>query len=629
MPCGLAATPLSSCAAAAFGAGGASGMTACGCGMPCHMPCGGALPCGMLPCAGALPTGCGLSCGPGGDIGMGMACTGSSCSGEVGCGCSCSWGSSCGSGCGCGFAGACGCGCEGIMPLAPPGMLPAAAGIMPPPPQQPPPAASAMPPPPTSAPPLGVSAAAAAAANRGSGQASQVDAVTSVLATSTTAKQVIPGRFYGYIKSYSGDKGFGFVHCAQTAPIFNRDIFVHRREFERAAGPVGAAVSFFVELNSEGSPQARGMQVLPEILGQSLGLVDAAAADDDAGSSVTGTGDVAASLAVAVGGGTSRATVAGAAATAEVQTRAQAQVGASLAANLRAGGPAADSVQAHLAKLFPLGMGGEKGVEEYTKAQAMQSDKMMAEFLTMQAKTLNGKDGEEMTSEELTEKQEEYSRYAAALQLQYAAAVAQCTDAAPEDGAAAAGSGRGKPWQNGVEVDDAGRPRTKVGAYIRHDPGQRYCGHITKWLDEEGFGFVRCPESQKVYGKDIFLHKAQIGQEADLYKQRTKMTISNGNKVSFTVEIQRGMPRAKDVVLEDLKDIQPVEKEHLNLYEDRGRSRRGDRDDSSHDRSDRRSPARERNERRSRERDRDRDRDRDRERRSRDREPGERKRPRH
>merc|ERR1712070_1271383 len=62
-----------------------------------------------------------------------------------------------------------------------------------------------------------------------------------------------------------------------------------------------------------------------------------------------------------------------------------------------------------------------------------------------------------------------------------------------------------------------------------------------------GFGFISCMESRRVYRKDVFLHKAQIGQESDLYRQRTKVDISRGDMIKFTVEIQRGQPRAKDV----------------------------------------------------------------------------------
>merc|ERR1719379_3058688 len=105
--------------------------------------------------------------------------------------------------------------------------------------------------------------------------------------------------------------------------------------------------------------------------------------------------------------------------------------------------------------------------------------------------------------------------------------------------------------QGGLEIDADGRAKQQLGAYTRHDPNRRFYGTIAKWVDDEGFGFVRCPETTQIYGKDIFLHKAQIGYEADLYKQRTQKGLQCGNKISFNVEIQRGQPRASNVSIED------------------------------------------------------------------------------
>merc|ERR1719356_2274105 len=80
-----------------------------------------------------------------------------------------------------------------------------------------------------------------------------------------------------------------------------------------------------------------------------------------------------------------------------------------------------------------------------------------------------------------------------------------------------------------------------------HDPSRRFVGSVFKWDDDAGWGFLSCLEARKVYGKDVFLHKAEIGGVADLYRQRTKVEIHNGDWVSFAVEISRGKPRARDV----------------------------------------------------------------------------------
>merc|ERR1719356_962976 len=80
-----------------------------------------------------------------------------------------------------------------------------------------------------------------------------------------------------------------------------------------------------------------------------------------------------------------------------------------------------------------------------------------------------------------------------------------------------------------------------------HDPSRRFVGSVFKWDDDAGWGFLSCLDARKIYGKDVFLHKAEIGAVADLYKQRTKVEVKNGDWVEFSVEISRGKPRAREV----------------------------------------------------------------------------------
>lgn len=147
---------------------------------------------------------------------------------------------------------------------------------------------------------------------------------------------------------------------------------------------------------------------------------------------------------------------------------------------------------------------------------------------------------------ESPEGQLNYARYAAALQLQFQAATTQCHDA--------------YLVSDEKDKEKTGSHRTPSGAFLSHDPSRVFCGVIAKWLDDDGFGFIRCKESQKVYGKDVFLHKAQVGQESDLYKQRTRTRISNGQRIKFSVEICRGMPRAKEIEFEMGEDGEAEER---------------------------------------------------------------------
>lgn len=67
------------------------------------------------------------------------------------------------------------------------------------------------------------------------------------------------GRYRGKIKSFNPEKGFGFIDCAETYAQFNRDVFLHKAQFGDMA--VGTEVTFSVETNKQGMPQAKDLQV--------------------------------------------------------------------------------------------------------------------------------------------------------------------------------------------------------------------------------------------------------------------------------------------------------------------------------------------------------------------------------
>jgi len=53
---------------------------------------------------------------------------------------------------------------------------------------------------------------------------------------------------------------------------------------------------------------------------------------------------------------------------------------------------------------------------------------------------------------------------------------------------------------------------------------------------EKGFGFIGCDESHEKYGRDVFLHKADIGD------------LTVGTEVTFAIELNKqGMPQARDL----------------------------------------------------------------------------------
>merc|ERR1719424_1271015 len=65
----------------------------------------------------------------------------------------------------------------------------------------------------------------------------------------------------------------------------------------------------------------------------------------------------------------------------------------------------------------------------------------------------------------------------------------------------------------------------------------RYQGFIKSFNEQKGFGFIDCGEAHQTYGRDVFLHKAQIAN------------FQIGSQVSFAVEINKNnMPQARDLV---------------------------------------------------------------------------------
>lgn len=104
--------------------------------------------------------------------------------------------------------------------------------------------------------------------------------------------------------------------------------------------------------------------------------------------------------------------------------------------------------------------------------------------------------------------------------------------------------------EQATNAESAADPQNPDDVPSAHDPNRKYEGYVRSWDSDSGFGFIVSSESKRVYNKDIFLHKSEIGSEPDLYKLRRRLTIQDGEVVSFCVEIdEHGKPRAKHVEL--------------------------------------------------------------------------------
>lgn len=77
-------------------------------------------------------------------------------------------------------------------------------------------------------------------------------------------------------------------------------------------------------------------------------------------------------------------------------------------------------------------------------------------------------------------------------------------------------------------------------AAAKDDPSRRFQGRIKSFNVEKGYGFIESSQSYDVYGRDVFLHKAHLGEK------------EVGAFVSFTVEMNKsGMPQGRDLAASD------------------------------------------------------------------------------
>lgn len=107
----------------------------------------------------------------------------------------------------------------------------------------------------------------------------------------------------------------------------------------------------------------------------------------------------------------------------------------------------------------------------------------------------------------------------------------------------------------------------------------QYCGRIKSYNPKQGYGFLDCPEAHACFGRDVFIHKAQMGELLGRFvgpgtKLDPKTLKMN---VGFSVEINKsGMPQARDVArldnvagqcsLDSNAPVEPVQEEvDLNL----------------------------------------------------------------
>jgi len=65
-------------------------------------------------------------------------------------------------------------------------------------------------------------------------------------------------RYNGRIKSFNDEKGFGFIESPQAFAQYGRDVFLHKTA--KGDLKVGADVTFTMEVNKQGMPQAKDVR---------------------------------------------------------------------------------------------------------------------------------------------------------------------------------------------------------------------------------------------------------------------------------------------------------------------------------------------------------------------------------
>lgn len=78
-------------------------------------------------------------------------------------------------------------------------------------------------------------------------------------------------RSRGVIKSFSHEKGFGFISCEELQQVFGNDVFVHGKQIGNFSP--GTAVTFAVVLNKDNRPQAFDLAQDFELSAQGTSMV--------------------------------------------------------------------------------------------------------------------------------------------------------------------------------------------------------------------------------------------------------------------------------------------------------------------------------------------------------------------
>lgn len=65
--------------------------------------------------------------------------------------------------------------------------------------------------------------------------------------------------YMGSIKMYNEEKGWGFIECNETRLLYNKDVFIHKKDLSGHAPSVGETVQFTVTISESGRPEGSSL----------------------------------------------------------------------------------------------------------------------------------------------------------------------------------------------------------------------------------------------------------------------------------------------------------------------------------------------------------------------------------
>lgn len=310
-------------------------------------------------------------------------------------------------------------------------------------------------------------------------------------------------RYYdGVIKSYNHGNGYGFIDCAETREIYGQDVFLHKNEFMASHSEVGQSVKFQVVVSEKGQPRAVSVQ-----------------GGFGGGKGVKGPHLAAKGAEKGLHAGGKGAFHAGA------------PIHAPGMAFKR---PLIQAPQRNFGQIRTFNQ--EKGFGFIECAAALRTYGTQDVFLHY-SEAINFRVGDMVSFDVVLSEQGKPQARGLVQENGVAPMIYAPPRVAPMFGGPAAGIFH--PHMMGDKGNFKGKGKGKGKP---PSPNKEYTGVIKSYNESKGYGFIACEETERLYGRDVFLNKEEV----------TKHAVAVGENLVFKVILnQKGMPQAEVVAKAD------------------------------------------------------------------------------